>query len=83
MSYGGINKDGSTLNNSAASCLFSVFDLLGRRIRVLVHENQNQGMKQIAWDGKDLRGNAVASGIYIYQLEAGHFVQSRKMILLK
>jgi hypothetical protein len=61
----------------------SVFDLLGRKIRVLVDENQNQGMQQISWNGKDLRGKTVASGIYIYRLEAGDFVQSRKMILMK
>jgi hypothetical protein len=61
----------------------SVFDLLGRKIRVLVDENQNLGMKQISWDGKDRNGNTAASGIYIYRLEAGDFVQSRKMILLK
>ena len=65
------------------SVKLAIYDLLGQKIKVLVDEHQDQGMKDISWDGRDLRGNPVASGIYIYRLEAGHFVQSRKMILLK
>ena len=65
------------------SVKLAIYDLLGQKIKVLVDEHQDQGMKDITWDGRDLRGNPVASGIYIYRLEAGHFVQSRKMILLK
>jgi hypothetical protein len=66
-----------------AQAKLTVYDLLGQKIQILVNGPQEQGKKNISWDGRDLRGNPVASGIYIYRLEAGDFVQSRKMILLK
>jgi hypothetical protein len=37
---------------------------------------------QIKWDGKENKGKAVASGIYLYQLKAGDFLAVRKMLLL-
>jgi len=60
-----------------------IYDLLGQKIKILVDESQDRGIKDISWDGRDLRGKPAASGIYVYRLEAGNFVQSRKMILLK
>jgi hypothetical protein len=65
------------------SVKLGIYDLLGQKIKNLIDEPQRPGMKQIFWDGLDFKGKPVASGIYIYRLEAGDFVQSRKMILLK
>ncbi len=60
-----------------------VFDLLGHKVKTLVNENQKVGPKEIHWDGRNQSNQEVASGIYIYRLIAGAFVQSRKMILLR
>ena len=38
---------------------------------------------QEQWDGKDDSGNRVSSGVYVYRMKAGDYVQSRKMVLLK
>lgn len=56
----------------------TVHDLLGREVAVLVDEVQLEGHKEILWDASDL-----ASGVYLYRLSAGTFVQTHKMILLK
>jgi hypothetical protein len=37
----------------------------------------------IAWDGRNDQGQAVASGVFIYQLRTGTFVQTRRMTLTK
>jgi len=55
-----------------------VFDVLGREVAVLVNERRAPGSYQDSFDGRGL-----ASGVYIYRLTAGSFVQTRKMILLK
>ncbi len=60
-----------------------IFDLLGQEVRTLVHEKQEAGSHSVIWDGKDEQGNLVASGIYLYRIQAGDFVQSRKLLLMK
>ncbi|RMG62208.1 MAG: T9SS C-terminal target domain-containing protein [Calditrichaeota bacterium] len=61
-----------------------VYDLLGQRVRILLKQNPLQaGYHTTYWDGRNERGEAVASGIYLYRLKAGPFVKTRRMILLK
>ncbi len=60
-----------------------VFNILGQEIRTLKEGFLQTGSYSVTWDGKDQRGFSVASGIYIYRLEAGKFIQSRKMLLIK
>lgn len=55
-----------------------VFDLIGNEIEVLVDETQAAGHYQINWNAEKL-----SSGVYIYQLKAGEFTSSKKMILIK
>jgi hypothetical protein len=56
----------------------SVFDLLGREVSILVNERRDAGVHEVKFDGSKF-----ASGVYVYRLEAGQFVQSRKLILLR
>ncbi len=60
-----------------------IFNLLGQEIRTLVKENQAAGVHSAIWDGRDEAGNLVASGLYIYRIQAGDFVQSRKLLFMK
>ena len=60
-----------------------VYNVLGQLVKTLVNGQQAAGWKEANWDGTNDLGAKVSSGIYIYRLEAGDFVQSRKMILMK
>jgi parallel beta-helix repeat protein len=56
----------------------TVFDVLGRKVKVLIDEPQMVGDYSVSFDA-----SALASGVYVYNLKAGAFEQSRKMILLR
>jgi YD repeat-containing protein len=60
----------------------TVYDVLGRRLAVLVDAEQAAGRYEVAWNGRGERALA-ASGVYVYRLEAGDFVQTRPMVLVK
>lgn len=57
--------------------------MLGQEVRTLVNEFQQAGVKLVVWDGKNDRDQPAPSGVYVYQIVAGEFTQSRKVILLK
>jgi hypothetical protein len=56
----------------------TVFNMLGQEIATLVSERQTAGTYRVAFDAKNL-----PSGLYMYQVRAGEFVQARKMMLVK
>ncbi|MEJ2104623.1 MAG: FlgD immunoglobulin-like domain containing protein [Ignavibacteriaceae bacterium] len=68
---------------SESEVSLTVYNLAGQEIRTLVNERQSAGPQQVVWDGKDLHGNQVASGIYLYRLKTENNIQTRKMILMK
>jgi methionine-rich copper-binding protein CopC len=61
----------------------SVFNLLGKKVSTLVDEEKPAGTYTAQWYGTDRDGRPVASGVYLYQIKAGEFVESKKMLLLK
>ncbi len=65
------------------SVKLEIFDVLGRHVRTLVDKPQSAGNHSVVWDGRDQRGQKVASGIYIYSMKAGSFFDRRKLLLLK
>ena len=65
-----------------------VYDILGREVKTLVNELQQAGTYEVQFSAKggsasggDASG--LASGIYLYRIESGSFVETKKMILLK
>ena len=60
-----------------------IYDILGREVRQLVNGIQKPGNYRFIWDGKDNQGKEVASGIYFYQLRAGNFTRTKKLVLIK
>ncbi len=55
-----------------------VYNMLGQRIQNLVNEEKGIGRHEVIFDG-----SVLASGVYLYRLEAGHFRETKKMILLR
>lgn len=68
---------------SQSHVVISVFDVLGQEVRTLTDEAKSAGNYQVVWDGNDKSGRAVGSGVYLYRIIAGDFMQSRKMLLMK
>ena len=60
-----------------------IFDIRGRLVRTLVDADRDAGTYHVLWDGTDAGGRHLASGVYLYRIHAGQFVQTRKMVLLK
>ncbi len=62
----------------------TVYDVLGKEIKTLVNEAFAPGSYEVRWDGTDNAGQAVSSGVYLYQLRVGNaYVQTRKMVLMR
>ena len=59
-----------------------VYDILGRQVKTLVNEEKPAGKYQVIFDASSAAGG-LPSGIYFYNLRAGNFVQTKKMLLLK
>ncbi|MEE1572888.1 MAG: T9SS type A sorting domain-containing protein, partial [Candidatus Neomarinimicrobiota bacterium] len=61
----------------------TVYDLMGREVTQLVNTTQEPGFKSVQWDATDSFGKPVSAGVYLYQVRAGSFVQTKKIVLLK
>ena len=55
-----------------------IYDILGNEIETLVNEEKPTGTYEISWYAEWLQ-----SGIYFYRLQAGDFIETKKIILLK
>ncbi|MFA6617674.1 MAG: FG-GAP-like repeat-containing protein [Candidatus Neomarinimicrobiota bacterium] len=61
-----------------------IYDITGRQVRTLINESAVQaGYKGVTWNGRDNMGNGVATGMYIYRLQAGDNVDVKKMTFMK
>jgi len=60
-----------------------IYDARGRRVRTLVNAAGTPGCYSVSWDGRDDRGRIAPTGVYFCHFEAGHFSQTKKMLLLK
>ena len=56
---------------------------MGGEISTLVNTTQKGGNKSVIWNGTDTFGKPVSAGVYLYQIQAGNFVQVKKMLMLK
>ncbi len=61
----------------------SIYNLEGKRVKILVDEPLTEGFKEYIWDARDANGNPVSSGVYLYRLKAGSRTLTKKMILLR
>ncbi|MBI4491022.1 MAG: T9SS type A sorting domain-containing protein [Deltaproteobacteria bacterium] len=61
----------------------AVYNILGQQIRTLMNGFTPAGAYTVTWDGKDEAGRQVASGMYLYRLDAGKFSSVKRMTLLK
>ena len=61
----------------------AVYNVLGQEIQTLLDADVEAGRYDVMWDGRDNGGRSLASGIYLYRIQAGNFSDIRRMMLLK
>ena len=61
----------------------SIYNVVGQKIVTLQNSPMNAGEHSVIWDGRDNKGNEVASGIYFYRLSAGNLTETKRMTFLK
>ena len=63
--------------------VLEIYNVLGQRVAVLVDEAQPAGYHTVRWNGIDIYGQQVATGVYLYRLRTETFHETRKMVLLR
>ena len=61
----------------------AVYDLLGQEVRLLVNERMEAVTFTTTWDGTDVKGRHVASGVHLYRMHAPGFTATHRKSLLK
>jgi len=61
----------------------AVYDMAGRRVRVLAAENLPAGAHDFAWDGRDESGREAPGGVYFYRLRANERVLGQRLLLIR
>jgi hypothetical protein len=66
-----------------ANVELAIYNLLGQKVRTLVDQQLPAGYHDVVWDGRNDAGMPVGSGIYLYRMKAGRFVETRKMVMMQ
>ena len=57
--------------------------MLGREVKTLINQTHDAGYRSVIWNATNDFGKPVSAGVYLYQIRAGNFIQTKKMVLLK
>jgi len=66
-----------------APVILKIYNVVGQEIVTLVDKMLPAGSYEVQWDGRNRLNNPVVSGVYFYRLQAGTFVQTKKMMLVR
>ncbi|MBN2009632.1 T9SS type A sorting domain-containing protein [candidate division KSB1 bacterium] len=69
--------------NKAVHLKLEIYDLLGRKVKILLNAERQAGSYTVQWDGRNDNLIHVGSGMFFYRLETGDVTQTKKMLLLK
>jgi hypothetical protein len=58
--------------------IIKVYDVIGNEIETLMDEQKSVGTYELTWNAENL-----PSGVYFYQLKAGDYISTKKMVLLR
>ena len=61
----------------------SIYDVLGRKVKVLASGVYSKGKYTTQWNGEDQKGQQVSAGLYLCKIQADNFVDSKKILLIK
>ena len=57
-----------------------IHDMLGRQVKTLINRTQDAGYKSVIWNATNDYGKPVSAGIYLYQKQAGKYIQTKKTV---
>ncbi|MBH10930.1 MAG: hypothetical protein CMG74_11385 [Candidatus Marinimicrobia bacterium] len=60
-----------------------IYNVMGQKINTLVNKETTAGLYRVQWNGTDINGVSVSTGMYFYRLEADGFSSTKKMLLIK
>jgi hypothetical protein len=69
--------------NKGGFVTLKVYDVLGNEVATLVNEEKQPGVYEVEFNSHSDESQNLSSGIYFYQLKAGSYIQTKKMILAK
>ena len=61
----------------------TIYDMLGSQVKTLINQTQDAGYRSVIWDATNDYGKPVSAGMYLYQIQAGEYISTKKMVLLK
>jgi len=61
----------------------TIYDVRGRLVTTLRDTDYGPGRHDVVWTGLNASGRPVASGVYLYRIEAGRFSETKRMVLIK
>jgi hypothetical protein len=67
----------------AAQVHLQIFNVQGQLVTTLANSFQNAGAYKVTWDGTDMNGSIVPTGVYFYQIEANDFAQVRRLVFMR
>ncbi|MFQ5606085.1 MAG: FlgD immunoglobulin-like domain containing protein, partial [bacterium] len=67
----------------ASAVMLAIYNLRGQMVRMLINREFPAGNHEIRWDGKNDKGQTVASGMYMYKIHAANFVARKKLLLTR
>ena len=79
-------KQSTTINYQVAQpgqVSLKVYNIAGQVVKTLVDGQQNAGIQNVTWDGKDANGRSVSAGVYVYRLNADGQTQVKRLTVLK
>jgi hypothetical protein len=68
---------------SQAQVVLNIYSVSGELVRTLVNNTMAAGFYNVAWNGLNDKGQQVSAGVYLYRVQAGTYVSTRKMLLMK
>jgi hypothetical protein len=67
----------------SSDVILKIYNVLGQEIRTLINERKPAGYHSVKWDSRNNNGIIVSSGVYLYKLQAGDFIVTKKMVLIR
>ncbi|MDW7679519.1 MAG: FlgD immunoglobulin-like domain containing protein, partial [bacterium] len=61
----------------------AIYNSLGQKIKTLINQQQLAGFYKVEWNGTDAYGNQLGTGFYWYQIRAGEYLATKKMLMIK